>query len=182
MKKSVLVVSLFMLVALFAVPSFAFEVISASYAYELATTDDDTFILDVRQGTEWKWVAHPGPDGTGYGAGLVIEGEDGEEDIWKVVNIPIMIEKKGKMTLNRSFLSDVNEHFEGQDVTLITMCRSGFRGGVAAAMLKDAGYDVMNMKHGFEGDAEKPSGYRRTVNGWIVDGLPFTYVGAGYKD
>ena len=177
MKKSVLVVSLFMLVALFALPSFAFDVISARDAYKLAIDpDEDAYILDVRQGTEWKWVAHPGPDKLGVGAGLVTE--EGE---WKVVNIASMIEKKGKMILNPSFLKDVNEYFEGQDVTLITMCRSGFRGGRAAALLDEAGYNVMNMEHGFEGDADT-AGYRRTVNGWIVDGLPFTYVGAGYKD
>lgn len=171
MKKSVLVVTLFMLVALFAVPSFAFDVISPTDAYDEAINDPGTYILDVRQGTEWKWVAHPGPDSLGVGAGLA----------GKVVNIPSMIEKKGKMMLNPSFLSDVNERFGGQDVVLITMCRSGFRGGRAADLLEANGYTAINMLHGFEGDKDE-GGYRRSVNGWIVEGLPFTYVGAGYGD
>lgn len=174
MKKSVLVVSLFMLVALFAAPSFAFDVITPTDAYDEAINDPGTFIIDVRTAEEWKWVAHPGADNLGVGAGLA----------GKVVNLPSMIVKKGKMILNPTFLSDMNERFEGQDVVLITMCRSGFRGARAAALLEEAGYTALNMLHGFEGDGDE-GGYRRTVNGWIIEGLPYTYKtdpGTGYED
>jgi len=160
-----------MLVALFAAPSFAFDVVTPTDAYYVAINDPGSYILDVRTAEEWKWVAHPGADKLGEGAGLV----------GKVVNIPSMIVKKGKMVLNPSFLSDVHERFEGQYVVLITMCRSGFRGGRAAALLEEAGYVVMNMSGGFEGNADE-AGYRRTVNGWIVEGLPYTYADPGYTD
>ncbi len=173
MKKALLVVSLFMVVALFAAPSFAFEVISATEAHDDAIAFPDTFIIDVRAPEEWKWVAHPGSDKLGVGAGL-----DG-----KVINIPSMLMKKGAMVINKRFVKDVEDYFgEGFDGVLITMCRSGFRGGRAAALLEAAGYTAKNMEHGFEGDADA-AGYRRTVNGWIVDELPYTYAtveGTGY--
>ena len=42
-------------------------------------------------------------------------------------------------------------------------------------------YEVItNMVTGFEGGSDG-SGYR-TVNGWVNDGLPYTYSGAGYAD
>ncbi len=170
MKKSVLVVSLFMLVALFAAPSIAFDEVTPSEAYDEAISDPNAYILDVRQAEEWKWVAHPGPNGLGEGAALA----------GKVVNIPIWIMKNGSWTDNKKFLKDIEDVFgEGFDGVLITMCRSGDRGRVAAALLEGAGYVSRNISSGFEGIPDA-AGYRRTVNGWIFEELPYTYKGAGY--
>jgi len=78
-------------------------------------------------------------------------------------------------------LSAVDEFFEDYpDVTLITMCREGIRGAFAAAALEEAGYSVMNMEEAFQGIADD-RGYR-TINGWVVRGLPYTYTGPGYQD
>jgi rhodanese-related sulfurtransferase len=58
-------------------------------------------------------------------------------------------------------------------VNLIAMCRSGSRSLRAAEALEAAGFtSVYNMTYGFEGDRDA-SGYR-TVNGWKVEGYPYT--------
>ena len=68
-----------------------------------------------------------------------------------------------------NFLNDVDEFFQDYpDATLITMCREGIRGAIAAALLQDAGYNVMNMGEAFEGLADT-RGYR-TINGWVNRG------------
>ena len=150
--------------------AFSFDAVTPEEANELATTDANTFILDVRTIAEWKWVGHPGENELGEGAAL--QG--------KVINISSRIEKKGQMVINRSFLRDIDSVFDDNpDVTLITMCRSGGRGAAAAQILEDNGYNVFNMVEAFQGAADE-RGYR-TLNGWVVSGLPYTYTGPGYQ-
>jgi rhodanese-related sulfurtransferase len=61
------------------------------------------------------------------------------------------------------------------------MCRSGQRSVEALKDLENAGYkNLYNMKYGFEGSTDI-NGYR-TLNGWKVEGLPYTFSGAGYQD
>lgn len=98
-----------------------------------------------------------------------------------MLNISYKIDHKGALIVNPSFLSDVKEAFPNQaEVTLITICRSGSRSASAAAALEETGYKVMNMLTGFEGSSDS-AGYR-SINGWKNDGLPYSYVGAGYGD
>ncbi len=149
----------------------AFENVTPDEAFSRATTDANAYILDVRTLAEWQWVGHPGKNKLGEGAAL-----DG-----KVVNVSYQIENKGTMIVNPSFLSEINEIFgNNPNAVLITMCRSGHRSSLAAAALEAAGYKALNMVTGFEGGSDA-SGYR-TVNGWVNDGLPYTYSGAGYAD
>lgn len=157
-------------ILLFALPAYGFENVTPTEAYYMATTEANTYILDVRTIAEWHWVGHPGENRLGDGAAL--EG--------KVINIPYMIEYKGDFIINPSMLVDVGNTFPSpDDVTLITMCRSGGRSVAAANLLEAAGYsNVKNMVTGFEGGKDA-YGYR-TVNGWKVDGFPYTYSGAGY--
>ena len=151
--------------------AFAYEDVTPTQAYDMATTDPDVYILDVRTPAEWKWVGHPGMNGAGDGADLS----------GKVLNVSFKIEKKGSMIINPSFLSDVNEIFEDAPyIELITMCLSGGRSVAAATLLEGEGYNVLNMLTGFEGGKDT-QGYR-TVSGWKVDGLPYTYSGDGYED
>ncbi len=150
--------------------AFSFDAVTPEEAFDLATTDPNTFIIDVRTIAEWKWVGHPGEND--LGAGVDLQG--------KVINISSRIEKKGQMLINKSFLKHVNDVFaDNPDVTLITMCRSGGRGAAAAQILEDNGYNVFNMVEAFQGSADV-YGYR-TINGWVVSGLPYTYTGPGYK-
>jgi len=148
----------------------AFDNVTPNEAYLLATTDANTYILDVRTIAEWDWVGHPGVNNLG----------DGDALIDKVVNISYKIEYKKDFIVNPSFIADVQEQFDPAAVTLITMCRSGKRSADAAAELEALGYTMLNMLTGFEGD-KTTEGYR-AVNGWKVDGLPYTYNGEGYTD
>lgn len=150
----------------------AYEDVTPTQAYNLATSDPNVYILDVRTDSEWKWVGHPGADKLGNGAAL--EG--------KVVNVSYKIDYKGSFVVNPSFLSEVNEVFEtNPNAVLITMCRSGKRSVAAAELLESNGYAVKNMLTGFEGGKDI-YGYR-TVNGWANDALPYSYSSTGaYAD
>ena len=166
---------LLLLVIFFFVPvtsAFSFETVTPQEAYNLVADDDNAFILDVRTADEWKWVGHPGAN---------LEGEGSPDLDGQVINISSHTIRKGIFGLNRSFLKDVNQVFgDNPDVILITMCKTGGRAAAAAQLLEDNGYTVINMQYAFEGPADI-FGYR-TINGWKVRGLPYSYTGAGYKD
>lgn len=150
----------------------AYQDVTPTEAYNLATSDPNVYILDVRTDSEWTWVGHPGADKLGTGAAL--EG--------KVVNVSYKIDYKGSFVVNPSFLTEVREAFESNpNVVLITMCRSGKRSVSAAELLEANGYEAKNMLTGFEGGKDM-YGYR-TVNGWANDGLPYSYSSTGaYAD
>ena len=149
----------------------AYDDVTPTEAYAMATTDANVYLLDVRTEGEWTWVGHPGENRLGDGAALA----------GKVVNISYKIDHKNEFVINPSFISDVDELFESNpNVELITMCRSGKRSRDAAAALESAGYTAHNLASGFEGSSDA-KGYR-TVNGWKVDGFPYTTSGVGYQD
>lgn len=140
-------------------------------AYNCATTESGCYILDVRTGAEWQWVGHPGENKMEEGADL-----DG-----KVINISYKKYVKKSFVLNPSFLTDVDDIFGELDgIEIITMCRSGGRAAKAAEALDAQGYNVKNMAKGFEGGSDT-YGYR-TLNGWKVDGYPYTVSSDGKYD
>ena len=171
MKKLISILSIAIFCTLFASSAFAFDDVTPSEAYSLATSDANTYIIDVRTLSEWQWVGHPGANKV----------DEGDELNGKVVNISYKIEKKGALIVNPSFMNEINELFASNpDVTLITMCRSGKRSVAAATLLEEAGYTAKNMATGFQGGKDV-FGYR-SVSGWVNDGLPYSYSGAGYAD
>ena len=59
-------------------------------------------------------------------------------------------------------------------ITLIMLCRSGKRAEKAGQLLLDAGFKkVLYMADSFEGSKDEKR--HRTVSGWKVNGLPYTY-------
>lgn len=143
-------------------PVMAYENVTPSEAYNLATSDPNVVILDVRTREEWGFVGHPAPNAIGDGAALT----------GKVFNISIQVENNGQMVPNKWFLDDVKEKFkDNPNVTIITMCRSGHRSAAAAEILEQAGLNVLNMSTGFEGGKDM-YGYR-TQTGWANEGLPY---------
>ncbi|MDJ0807392.1 MAG: rhodanese-like domain-containing protein [Gammaproteobacteria bacterium] len=145
---------------------YAWTNVTSEEAFQCATEQDDCYILDVRTPDEWRWVGHPGTNKAGVGEEL--------ED--KVANISWLVQWRNELVKNWFFLRDVETAFgipgDDDELTLITMCRSGSRSKAAADALEAAGYTkVFNMTHGFEG-ARDASGYR-TVNGWKVEGFPY---------
>ncbi len=122
-------------------------------AYRMVVANPDgTFIVDVRTTAEYEFVGHPDlPNG--------------------VPNIPIKFYPTWEV--NRDFVRKVKERYKKDD-TIITMCRSGPRALQAARLLMEAGFsNVYYMTDSFEGEKD-PNGHR-TVNGWKVNGLPYTY-------
>ena len=152
-----------------AVPALAYDDVTPNSAYSLAVSGPNVYILDVRTIAEWTWVGHPGANKIGTGAELAD----------KVANISVMVDISNELVDNPFFIKSVEKMFPDKDnVTLITMCRSGGRSVAAAKALEIAGYtNVMNMLTGFEGGKDA-NGYR-TLNGWKVDGLPYNNLSDG---
>lgn len=76
------------------------------------------------------------------------------------------------------FVKTVKKNFSAKD-TILLLCRSGQRSGIAARMLRDAGFNrVHNIADGFEGTRPRtrngtPGG--GTPNGWKNSGAPWAY-------
>jgi rhodanese-related sulfurtransferase len=155
------------------ISAFAFTNVTPQAAYDGVTTDANTYLLDVRTDGEWNYVGHPGPNKLKEGAALS----------GKVINISWEIWKHGSFVLNPSFISDVEEVFRDKaNTTIIVICRSGGRSVSASIALEAAGYaNVFNLAEGFEGPTDV-RGYR-TLSGWKVRGLPYTFGTTGaYPD
>ena len=178
--KSLSLLSAIMVSSVLPITALAYEDIIPQVAFDLATHDPNAYILDVRTEAEWQWVGHPGPNKLGVADPKKLE--EGAGLLNEVVNISYEIEKGGGLVFNEKFIKHVNKAFRDKpNAILITICRSGVRSALAAAALDKAGYEgrVYNTTSGFEGSAD-PRGYR-TVGGWVKDGLPYSYVGLGYK-
>ncbi len=151
----VIVISI-MILFLSVKPSFSgaeLKGINSKEAYKMVMgNSSDTFIVDVRTKAEYEFVGHPDlPNGS--------------------PNIPLYFYPT--WTLNNDFVKKVEERYR-RDAVIITICRSGKRAEVAARILLEAGFkNVLYVTDSFEGSKDK-NGYR-TVNGWKVNGLPYTY-------
>lgn len=119
---------------------------------------EHTFLIDCRTRPEYEFVGHPP----------------------MAYNIPyeFWIPKGNKK--NSHFVEDVMKRFKQTD-TLLIICRSGQRSfKVCEELMRNGFEEVLNVEKGFEGDkVENDSsiyyGYRRHLNGWQHDGLPYTY-------
>lgn len=66
----------------------------------------------------------------------------------------------------------------GRESPVIVMCRSGARSASSVAVLARHGFtQVYTVVDGYEGDVAKtgPQAGQRVVNGWRVEGLPWSY-------
>lgn len=129
------------------------EGIDSRNAYEIVLkSPSDTFIIDVRTRAEYQFVGYPDlPNG--------------------VPNIPLKFYPSWE--INKDFVKNVEERYKKDDI-LITICRSGKRAKAAAMLLLEAGFKkVYYMTDSFEGPKDEKG--HRTVSGWKVNGLPYTY-------
>lgn len=125
-----------------------------------------TFLVDVRSRYEYQDVGHP----TG------------------AYNIPLKFyttktARRGySMVPNENFVADLKALFDPERDTILFICRSGERSIPATEAAIGAGFKadrVYNIRGGFEGDPvmnpDSPLYGKRTVGGWRLEGLPWTY-------
>lgn len=150
----------------------AYENYTPYEAYNMAASDPDTVILDVRTRYEWSFVGHPAENKTGEGAELS----------GKVFNIAYKVYDGNGLSVNPSFVDDVKALMKSNpNMKFITMCRSGSRSVAAAVALEAEGISAANMLEGFEGGKDA-SGYRTLEQGWKNLGLPYTASFSGSYD
>ncbi len=90
------------------------------------------------------------------------------EDEWNTIGKPDTQDLKIKsffITISQdpSFLDNVKKNINKKDQVLV-MCAAGGRSIIAANLLKNEGYNVLNVTDGFSGNGEDP--------GWKKSGLP----------
>ena len=90
------------------------------------------------------------------------------EDEWNTIGKPDTQDLKIKsffITISQdpSFLDNVKKNINKKDQVLV-MCAAGGRSIIAANLLKNEGYSVLNVTDGFSGNGEDP--------GWKKSGLP----------
>lgn len=86
-------------------------------------------------------------------------------------NVPFVEQRGDGTELNPSFLAVVQRAFDLES-KLVVGCRSGNRSRAAAALLADAGYQVVEQRAGFDG-VRDPFG-RVREEGWSACGLEST--------
>ena len=125
--------------------------ISAREACDILRRDPQAALLDVRTMAEWDYVGVP----------LVTRYFQVE---WRIYP---------DMTINPDFLAEVEALDLPKEGPILVMCRTGIRSREAGAFLLQNGYAACyNIVDGFEGDRNR-FGQRRSVNGWIAEGLPW---------
>ncbi len=125
-------------------------------AWEIIQANPDAVLLDVRSRMEYDYVGHV-PESVFV---ALKEPPDWEND-------PDFVDKVKKALQARCPDKD------SQDLTVLTLCRSGARSMMAAVELRSSGFKkVINVTEGFEGDKDENS-RRSTINGWRFHGLPW---------
>lgn len=156
MKKSIYVIIALTGILFLSAPAFSSvepEGLTSTQAYKLVMGDTfNTFIVDVRTRAEYEFVGHPDlPNGA--------------------PNIPVKFYPDWR--LNEDFVSKVKERFN-ENNRLVMICRSGGRAKAAAEILLGAGFNqVLYVTDSFEGKKDRNG--HRTVDGWKVNRLPYTY-------
>jgi len=149
----------------------AWEDISPLDAFDMVYSNPNVYILDVRTVCEYKFVGHP----------LVLEG--------KIKNIPFWMFEFDRATDQYIFYADgvanenkffdeaVYRNFDPATDTLIIVCKSGGRAGMAAGDLEDPSEPAANRleKLGFFEIRRMTGGFSF---GWEPEGLP---VSTGYE-
>ena len=113
--------------------------IKSSDIKEFIKNNPNTVLLDVRTEGEWKTFGKP--------------------------NLKEFGIKSYFITISQepSFLDNVKKCINKQDQILV-MCAAGGRSNIAANLLTNEGYDVLNISDGFSGNGQDP--------GWKKLGLP----------
>lgn len=133
------------------------EEITPLEAWDILHSGENAVVLDVRSTMEFQYVGHP------VGA---INVPLKEPPAWGTD--PEFVDK-----VRRSLLEAYGDAGDVEDLTILSICRSGQRSLVAGELLAADGFKhVYNVLEGFEGIRDSDN-HRNTINGWRVHGLPW---------
>ncbi len=148
--------------------------LGAQEAYDMKTSNPEkVLLLDVRNEAELHYTGIPDT----VDANIPYRFDSNE---WKM-------KKKGnfgtfKMPKNENFVAAIKNVLKTKNMNtdnpVIIMCASGSRAPFAVKALHEAGFkEVYSQVEGFEGVKAKTGKDKgkRTVSGWKVSGLPWTY-------
>ena len=110
--------------------------------------NSNTVLLDVRTDQEWKLIGKPAPAALGIEAHF-LSYQIGEQRI-----------------LNEDFEQQFLDLKIDKSKTIMCICRSGARSLRAAEIIKDLGYEAINISDGFEGSPAIQE------KGWKANNLP----------
>jgi|TARA_B000000532_G_C18702313_1_gene334518 rhodanese-related sulfurtransferase len=113
--------------------------IKSSDIKKFIESNPETVLLDVRTEDEWNSVGKPDTKNFGIKSYFITISQDS------------------------NFLESVKQNINKKNQVLV-MCAAGGRSMIAANILANEGYDVLNISDGFSGNKEDP--------GWKNSGLP----------
>ena len=113
--------------------------IKSSDIKKFIESNPETVLLDVRTEDEWNSVGKPDTKNFGIKSYFITISQDS------------------------NFLESVTQNINKKNQVLV-MCAAGGRSMIAANILANEGYDVLNISDGFSGNKEDP--------GWKNSGLP----------
>ena len=113
--------------------------IKSSEVKKFIEINPETVLLDVRTEDEWNTVGKPDTKNLGIKSFFITISQDS------------------------NFLENVKQNISKENQVLV-MCAAGGRSMIAANLLANEGYNVLNISGGFSGSKEDP--------GWKKSGLP----------
>ena len=113
--------------------------IKSSDIKKFIESNPETVLVDVRTEDEWNSVGKPDTKNFGIKSYFITISQDS------------------------NFLESVKQNINKKNQVLV-MCAAGGRSMIAANILANEGYDVLNISDGFSGNKEDP--------GWKNSGLP----------
>jgi len=112
--------------------------------------NSNTVLLDVRTENEWKSLGKPKAEDLNSKTYFVTVSHDLTN--WQVPDQNFIVNVKKKI---------------GKDKKILVMCAAGGRSMIAANLLENEGYSVLNVSDGYSGNSQDP--------GWKKSNLPVDY-------
>ena len=124
--------------------------IKSSEIKDFIQDNSNTVLLDVRTDNEWKSLGKPKAEDLNSKTYFVTVSHDLTN--WQVPDQNFIVNVKKKI---------------GKDKKILVMCAAGGRSMIAANLLENEGYSVLNVSDGYSGNSQDP--------GWKKSNLPVDY-------
>ena len=124
--------------------------IKSSEIKDFIKENSNTVLLDVRTENEWKSLGKPKAEDLNSKTYFVTVSHDLTN--WQVPDQNFIVNVKKKI---------------GKDKKILVMCAAGGRSMIAANLLENEGYSVLNVSDGYSGNSQDP--------GWKKSNLPVDY-------